>query len=215
MIEGPADDVRAGELGPGLGEDSGDVEGDIAVADHRRGGDVQRRVEVGEIGVAVIPADERGRADHSGKAASGQFERPVVRRSGGEDDGVVKPGQLGDGHVRADGDIADEADVRRQRHLLVAPVDRLDRLVVGGDSRADQPVGDRQSVDHVDLDLVAVELLQRLGGVIARRSGTDDRHMPHLARALPLCGRDASAAPGRGKPPSSSPVQERRRMPRA
>ena len=52
------DDVGAGELGPGLGEDPGDVERDVAVADHRRGGDVERRVEVDEIGMAVIPADE-------------------------------------------------------------------------------------------------------------------------------------------------------------
>ena len=111
--EGMADDVGAGELGRRLGEDAGDVERDIAVADHRRRRDVQRRRELGEIGMAVIPADEGGRADHAGQIVARNAERPVVRRAGREDHRVVEAEQFGDRDVAADQDIADEADMCR------------------------------------------------------------------------------------------------------
>ena len=66
-VERMADDVRPFELVAGLGQDPRAVERDIAVADHRRVGAAERRVEVGEIGMAVIPADELGRADDAGQ----------------------------------------------------------------------------------------------------------------------------------------------------
>ena len=89
------DDVRADELGRRLGEDAGDVERDIAVADHRRRRDVERRIEIGEFGMAVIPADEGGRADHAGQVAALDLERRVGGRAGGEDHRVVEAGELG------------------------------------------------------------------------------------------------------------------------
>ena len=92
-LERPPDDVGAGELGPRLGEDAGDVERDIAVADHRRRADAERRIEIREIGMAVIPADEGGGADDPGQVAAGNIERPVVRGAGGQDDGVVEAGR--------------------------------------------------------------------------------------------------------------------------
>ena len=62
----------------------------------------ERRIEVGEIGMAVVPADELGRADDAGQVLAGNAELAVVRRAGGEDHRVVEVEQLGDRDVAAD-----------------------------------------------------------------------------------------------------------------
>ena len=106
-----ADDVRAFEFVPRLGQDPRAVERDIAVADDRGVSAAERRIEIGEIRMAIVPADELGRADDAGQLLARDAELAVVRRAGGQDDRVVEPGQLIDGDVAADRDIADEADV--------------------------------------------------------------------------------------------------------
>jgi hypothetical protein len=171
------DDVAAREFGGRLGEDARDVERDIAVADHHDAGRVERRVQVGEIGVAIIPADEGGAADHAVQVGAGNVERPVVRRAGREDDRVVKFDQLVDRHIGSDRDMADEADIVGERDALVAARDGLDRLVIGRDPGADQAVGDGQAVDDVDRNVV--RLLQCLCGIITRRARPDDCDMTH------------------------------------
>ena len=152
-VERMADDVRAFELVPRLGQDPGAVERDIAVADHRRVRAVERRIEVGEIGMAVVPADELRRADDAGQILAGDAELAVVRRAGGEDHRVVELEQLGDRDVAADGDIADEVDAGALGDLVVALADRLQRLVVGRDAEADQAVGHGIAVEDVDARL--------------------------------------------------------------
>ena len=164
-----------------LRKDPGDVERDIAVADHRRRLDVERRVQIGEFRVAVIPADKGRRADHAGQIVARNVERAVMRRAGGEHHGVIEPAQFRDRHVAADQHIAEEADIVRQRHFLVAARHRLDRLVVGRDAEADQPVGHGQPVDHVDPDLIAEKLLEGFCAVIARGPRPDHRNVPHPA----------------------------------
>src|SRR6185369_5766474 len=62
-VEGVADDVRAFELMPRFREDAGAVERDVAVADDHGLLAVEWRIEVGEFGMAIVPADELGRAD--------------------------------------------------------------------------------------------------------------------------------------------------------
>src|SRR6185503_21174798 len=66
-LERMADDVRAFEFVARLGQDPGAIERDIAVADHRGVGSIERRIEVCEIGMAVVPADELGRTDDAGE----------------------------------------------------------------------------------------------------------------------------------------------------
>src|SRR5204862_696333 len=95
LRESVGDDVRSGELGRSLGKDPSDVESDVAVADHRGGLAVQRRIEIGEFGMAVIPADERRRSAHAGEVAARYLKGPVVRRAGGEDDRIVELEQFG------------------------------------------------------------------------------------------------------------------------
>ena len=91
-----------------------------------------------------------------------------LRRAGRQHDRVVELLQLGDRDVAADRDVADEAHVVGQRDLLVAARNGLDRLVIGRDAAADQAVGHRQAVEHVDPDVVAERLLRGFGGVVAR-----------------------------------------------
>src|SRR4029079_11573075 len=109
-IERVADDIRTLELMARLDEDSGAVEGDIAVADDDGVAAGKRRIEVGEIGMAVVPADEFGRADDTGQGFAGHSELAVVGGAGREDHRIVEVEQLGDRDVAADADVADEVD---------------------------------------------------------------------------------------------------------
>ncbi len=71
-------------------EHARDVERDVAVADHHRAlGREQVELEVGVVGVAVVPADELGRRVRAGQLFAGDAQRPVRRRAGGVDDRVV------------------------------------------------------------------------------------------------------------------------------
>ena len=137
-----ADDVRAFELVPRLRKDARAVERDIAVADHRRVRAAKERVEIGEFGMAVVPADELSGAHHAGQILSRDAELAIMRRAGGEDHRVIEVEQLGDRDVAAHRHIADEVDARALRHLVVALADRLQRLVVRRDAEADEAVRD-------------------------------------------------------------------------
>ena len=97
------------------------------------------------------------------------------------------------------------------RDLVVALGDRLQRLVVGRDPEADQAVGDRIAVEDVDPGLLAIGLLQRFGGVEARRPRPDHREMPHsplLSLRECLAARVAAVSPWNdpraGRRPSSA-----------
>src|SRR5207248_9266329 len=70
--------VGAGQLGGGEHEHAGDVEGDVAVADDKRAfGAQQVELEVGLVGVAVVPADEVGGGVRPGKVFAGDAQRAV------------------------------------------------------------------------------------------------------------------------------------------
>ncbi len=162
------------QLLAGEGEHPGDVGGDVAVADHHHPLAAEVEFAVGEVGVGVVPVDELG-----GRVAAGQvlaLDPEVAIDAGpiGEEDGVIALLELGDGDVAADLDVAEEAELRPGGGLLVDPDHRLDLRVVGGDPGADQPVGGRKPVEHVDLDRGALVLEQVLGRVEARRPRADD-----------------------------------------
>ncbi len=193
-FERMADDVAAFELAIGLGEDPRDVERDVAHADDHRGLAREIGIEIRELRVPVIPADEGRAAENIAQIVARYVEIAVVRGAGGEHDRIVEPGQLGYRHVPPDGDIADEADILGQRGLLVAAGNALDRLVVGRDAGADQAVGNGEAVEHVDPDVVAEGLLCRFGGVVPGRTGSDNGDVAHgapprreLIRAVPHC----------------------------
>src|SRR3546814_13593575 len=114
---------------------SSDGERDMAVADHRDAGRTQRRAQRGEIGMAVVPADEGGAADHAGQAGAGDVERAVVRGAGRAHDGVVERHQFVDGHVAADREMADKADIVSHRDASVARSHGPERLQIGEETR--------------------------------------------------------------------------------
>jgi len=102
-----------------------------------------------------------------------------VRRSRCKDHRVIEIQELGYRDVAANGDVANEIDAGAFSDLVVSLRNRLQRLVVGSDAEADQPVGHRIAVEDVDARFIAIGLLQRLGGVEARGARADDREMAH------------------------------------
>ena len=89
-VEGVIGGVGGGELGGGEDEHAGDVEGDVAVADDDgAGGSEEVGLEVGVIGMAVVPADELGGGVRSGEVFAGDAEGAVGGRAGRIDDRVV------------------------------------------------------------------------------------------------------------------------------
>ncbi len=154
-IERMVDDVRSGELLGGLGEDARDVERDIAIADHRYRCAVEGRGEVGMVGVAIVPADERGRSDHAGEVCAGNAERAIGGCAGRDHHRVVEAAQLLDRDILADRDMAEETHRGFGRDAFVAARDRLDRLVIGRHARTDQTKGHGLLVDQVDPHIVA------------------------------------------------------------
>ena len=184
---GVVGDVGAGHLANGLGQHAGDIDGDVAEADDDDGFGVERRVQVAEIGVAVVPADERGDPDDAHQLRAGDAELAVAAGPGGQHDGVVETAQGSDGDIAADLDIAEEAHAFIERGFLVGAGDVLGLGVVGGDATADQPVGGGQALDDVEGDIGA-GLQQRLGGIEPGRPRADDCHAYRhaLARTFSL-----------------------------
>ena len=156
-----------------LGQDPGDVQGDVADAEHRHLAGL-KRPGAGVVGVSVVPGDEVGRAVAAGKADTGDVEGGVRVRAGGHDDRVVVFAQLGHRHVPADVDVAEEPDVAALEHVEQRLDDRFDPRMVGGDAVADQPVGGGKSLEEVDRD-VEVGLGEDVRRVDSSWPGADNR----------------------------------------
>jgi hypothetical protein len=186
--------VRQLELRAGKGQHPGDVGGDVAVPDHD--GALTGKIEfgVGEVGVGVVPVDEGGGRMAAGELLAGDAELPVDAGAVGEDDRVVPVGQLAHADVAADVDVAEEAEARPSRGLLVDADHRLDLGVVGRDTGADQAIRGRQPVEDVDLRRRLLLAQEVLGGVEPRRAGADDRHPQRQA----LCADSLSHGSGKG-----------------
>ena len=167
--------VGGGELGRGEHEHAGDVERDVAVADHDRAlGREEVELEVGVVGMAVVPADELGRGVRAGEVFAGDAERTVDGRAGGVDDRVVVVEEILARDVLAEGDVAEEAEAGMGGGLLVDAGDGLDLGVVGGDAGAHEAPGRGQALEHVDLELAPRGVLQQVpGGVEAGGAGAD------------------------------------------
>ena len=137
------------ELVGGLGQDAGDVEGDVADADDADllGGQVP---VAGEVGVAVVEADELAGAEGAVEVGAGDAQFAVAGGAGGEDDGVVVVTHLVDGEVLADLDVAQQADLRLVEHRVQRPDDALDARMVGRDAVTDEPEGGGHALEEVD-----------------------------------------------------------------
>ena len=145
-------DVGGEHLVAGLGEHAGDVERDVADAEH---GDVLglERPGARDVGVGVVPGDEVGGAERPGQVLAGDAEVAVGHGAGGDDDGVVELAQLLELDVDAEVDVAEEADLGVGEHALQRLDDLLDPRVVGRDAVADQAEGGGQPLEDVDRDV--------------------------------------------------------------
>ena len=156
--------VGGGQLGPRLGQDAGDVERHIADADDRRRLGVEVRVEAGEVGMAVVPADEGGRPDHPGLVVAGNTEHLVARHAEGQHHRVVKGPQLLETDVAAELDIAEITYRFGERRALERFRHLPRRLMVGRDAVTDEAERRRQAFDDVDA-IIGVRFDQCVRGI--------------------------------------------------
>jgi hypothetical protein len=157
-------------------EHPGDVERDVAVADHDRALVREVELEVLEVGVAVVPGHERGRGPRPGQVLAGDPQPTVSLGAEREHHAVVPLGELVMRHVPSDLDVPEEAKPFRRGDLLERPRDGLDVRMVRRDAEAHEPPRRRQPVDQVDLDARVGAREQRARGVEAGRPGADDGH---------------------------------------
>ena len=162
-------------------EHPGDVDGDVAVADHDRARGGQVELVVGVVGVAVVPGHELGRRVRSRPVLARDPEPVVDRRADRVEHAVVALEQVLAADVGAELDAAEEAEAGLLRGLLVHPRDALDLRVVGRDAGADEPERRRQDLEQVDLEAGLQELV---GRVEAGRAGADDRCAQGAHRAF-------------------------------
>ena len=156
----------------GLGEDTGDIEGDVAdTEDSDLLGFERPRTRY--VGVAVVPGDEVGCAVAAIEVDAGDVQCAVGVCAGGEDDGVVEAAEIIQGDVGAVVDVAEEADLRLVEDLVQGGDDALDAGVVGGNAVADEAEGRRHAFEEVDAH-VCVGLHEGVGGIDAGWSGADD-----------------------------------------
>ena len=145
----------------GIGDqDAGDVDGDVAIADHNRPAGREVRRHLGEMRVGVVPADEVYGGD-TGQVLTGDAHWAVRLGAHGVDNRVVALGELIGRHVFAHGDVAEESESLVCRRLLEGPTYRLDFGMVGEPLR-NEPNPKGQHFDHVDMDVRAIVAGHRL-----------------------------------------------------
>jgi hypothetical protein len=189
-LERVVGDVRDPQLLVGQAEHPGHVDGDVAVADDHGLVDPEVERMVAVVGVAVVPADEAGGRPDAGQVGAGDPEGAVRLGADGVDHGVVALHELVAVHVPADLDVAEPAQARVGRRLVVDPRDGLDLRVVGRHAGADEPPRRGQALVEVDLHLGVVLGQEVPGGVEAGGARADDghpqraSHAPHPRRSI-------------------------------
>ncbi len=127
-----------------LRQHAGDVHSHVAVADH---GDAlaggERELAPPIVGVAVVPADERGRGVDATQVLARNLQAAVALVAGRDHHLVVAAAQLVDREVAAHHHVAEEAELVAPRQLVVDADHRLDVLVIGRHATPDQSVGRR------------------------------------------------------------------------
>ena len=153
-------------------EHPGDIDRDIAVADHDCAAPVEVELMIGVERVAVVPSHEFGRRMRSGTVLAGDTEALVGRGPQGVDHGVVALAQVFPGDVGAQLDAAEESKRLVARGLGVDARHRLDLRVIRRHPGANEAIRRRQRVEQVD---VKPGLQQLIGRVETGRAGSDDR----------------------------------------
>jgi hypothetical protein len=180
-LERVVGDVRPRQLVRRSAEDAGDVDRHVPDADDRGPLLVEVELAVPVVGVAVVPGHELGGRMAASQVLAGDPHAPVGLRPGGVDDLVIVLPEVIDGQILAQLDVAEEAKARVGGDLVERRRHRLDLLMIGGDTRADQPVGRRQPVVEVHGRDETLLPEQVVGGVVTRRTRADDGHAQRVA----------------------------------
>ena len=145
-------DLGNQQLVGGLGQDAGDVEGDIAHTDDGDG--LCREIPVAlKVGVAVIKAHEFACAVVALKILSWNAHALIGGGAGGEDDGVVILAQLLDGNILAHLDIAQEADLFLFHNVMQGLHNALNARMIRSHAVADQTERRRHLFKKIDLHI--------------------------------------------------------------
>ena len=173
-LERVVGDVGGRQLLGRPAQDPDDVDRDVADAHDRHPllREIERAVPI--VGVAVVPGDELGRGMAPAQVLTGNPHAPVGLGAGAVHDLMVVGLEVGERHVLAELDAAEETEARIRRDLVEDVRDELDLLMVRRDAQAHQSVRSRQPIVQIDLDDLRVPE-QMIGGVEAGRPGADDR----------------------------------------
>ena len=123
--------------------------------------------------MAVVPADERARADHARQIFTRNSELAIAGGAGREYNGIVERQKLRQLHIAADSDIAEEADAVARKHAIENARHGFRALMIGSDAVTDEPERHRKLFQDVD-GSVGNEPQQMIGEITTSRPAADD-----------------------------------------
>ena len=165
--------VGAGKRGLRLGQQAGNVQRDIAVAEYGDGSaELGRKIRA--VRVAVPVTGNRAGAIDCPQTGPVNRQPPIPIEAGGQHHRVHCPAQRIQRQIAPDLQIAQQGDALAFEQSLKLPGDRFRALVVRRHAIAHQTVRRGQTIDHAELGL-GQGLSQRLGRVASGRAGADDR----------------------------------------
>ena len=166
--------VSDGQLLRSEAQDAGHVHRNVAHPDDRHPllGKIELTVTV--IGMAVVPADEFGCRVAAFQVLAGNTHTLVRLCPGRVQDLMVMSPEVRQIYLLAKFDESVEAELWMGGDLSKDPGHRLDLVVIRSDAGADQAVGCRQALEHVDFDVKTVLLEQVISSVERGRSGTNN-----------------------------------------
>ena len=155
-------------------EDARDVERDVAISDHDRTGVRQVGIERGEVGMAVVPTDERrGRSD-AGSVDVLDLEATIRRRTSRPDHRVMPCAQVVERDVTADLGVEKDLDSWIAGDVVEQVDDLSGSCVIRGDAVAREAEGASEAfVDNHRHRAVAEQVV---GRIHRRRPRSDDAH---------------------------------------
>ena len=157
-----------------VGQDPGDIERDVAVADDHHSLVCQVDGKIGVFGVTIDPGDHLGGRAGARQAHTVDVQPAIVRCADRVEHGVVVVQQVGVRKVRSHLDVEEEPEAPPLGDVVEQPGDPLGALVVRCHARAHQTIRRRQPFEDVHPHTALGE--QLVGGVHRGRPGTDDRH---------------------------------------
>src|ERR1035437_6980727 len=128
--------------------------------------------------MAVVPSDERARANDTGKFLACNVETAIARGAGCQHDYIVERHQLLKLNIAANFDIAEKAYAVAGQHTVEHTRHCLRALMIRRNSIPAKSEGHRQPVEDVD-GSIGNQAKQVVCQVTTRRTATDDGYLFH------------------------------------